>query len=224
MVKQIKGWYFPDSDTHFEQWLERGKGEYQQKQRSDILSYIKTTGRTDTCIDVGAHVGLWTKELSQVFKRVFAFEPMPHHRICFIKNVKKYNVKLYPYALGDFTGRVDFKIDKENTGNCHIVENRDKTKGQFEQKTLDKFKLDLLCYGTKKRLDYIKIDAEGHEKEVLVGAVETLEKHKPFVSVEIKEKILEKVGKSRHQLEQQLEDSDYKLILTSGCEHLYGRK
>ena len=35
---------------------------------------------------------------------------------------------------------------------------------------------------------------------------------------------IEKVGKSRHQLEQQLEDSDYKLILTSGCEHLYGRK
>ena len=224
MVKKIKGWYFPSSDTHFEQWLERGKGEYQQKQRSDILSYIKTTGRTDTCIDVGAHVGLWTKELSQVFKRVFAFEPMPHHRECFEKNVKKYNVKLFPFALGDFTGRVDFKIDKENTGNCHIVEKNDKTKGQFKQKTLDEYKLDLLCHGTKKRLDYIKIDAEGHEKEVLVGAVETLEKHKPFVSVEIKEKILEKVGKSRLQLEQQLKDSDYKLILASGCEHLYGRK
>ena len=224
MVKKIKGWYFPDSDTHFEEWLERGKGEYQQKQRSDILSYIKTTGRTDTCIDVGAHVGLWTKELSQVFKRVFAFEPMPHHRECFEKNIKKYNVKLFPFALGDFTGRVDFKIDKENTGNCHIVEKNDKTKGQFKQKKLDEYKLDLLCHGTKKRLDYIKIDAEGHEKEVLEGAVETLEKHKPFVSVEIKEKILEKVGKSRHQLEQQLEDSDYKLILASGCEHLYGRK
>ena len=224
MVKQIQGWYFPDSDTHFEQWLERGKGEYQQKQRSDILSYIKKTGRTDTCIDVGAHVGLWTKELSQVFKRVFAFEPMPHHRECFEKNVKKYNVTLFPFALGDFTGRVDFKIDKENTGNCHIVEKNDKTKGQFKQKTLDEFKLDLLCHGTEKRLDYIKIDAEGHEKEVLEGAVETLDKHKPFVSVEIKDKILEKVGKSRHQLEQQLKDSDYELILASGCEHLYGRK
>ena len=224
MVKKIKGWYFPDSDTHFEEWLERGKGEYQQKQRSDILSYIKSTGRTDTCIDVGAHVGLWTKELSQVFKRVFAFEPMPHHRECFEKNVKKKNVKLLPFALGDFTGRVNFKIDKENTGNCHIVENYDKRKGQFKQKALDEYKLDLLCHGTEKRLDYIKIDAEGHEKEVLEGAVETLEKHKPFVSVEIKDKILEKVGKSRHQLEQQLEDSDYKLILASGCEHLYGRK
>ena len=216
MVKQIKGWYFPDSDTHFEEWLERGKGEYQQKQRSDILSYIKKTGRTDTCIDVGAHIGLWTRELSQVFKRVFAFEPMPHHRECFEKNVKKYNVTLYPFALGDFTGRVDFKIDKENTGNCHIVEKNDKRKGQFKQKTLDEFKFD--------GLDYIKIDAEGHEKEVLEGAVETLDKHKPFVSVEIKDKILEKVGKSRHQLEQQLKDSDYELILASGCEHLYGRK
>ena len=224
MVKQIKGWYFPDSDTHFEQWLERGKGEYQQKQRSDILSYIKSTGRTDTCIDVGAHIGLWSRELSQVFKRVFAFEPMPHHRECFEKNVKKYNVTLFPFALGDFTGRVDFKIDKENTGNCDIVDNYDKTKGQFKQKALDEFKLDLLCHGTKKRLDYIKIDAEGHEKEGLEGAVETLEKHKPFVSVEIKEKILEKVGKSRNQLEQQLKDSDYELILASGCEHLYGRK
>ena len=224
MVKQIKGWYFPDSDTHFEQWLERGKGEYQQKQRSDILSHIKKSGRTDTCIDVGAHIGLWTRELSQVFKRVFAFEPMPHHRECFEKNVKKYNVTLFPFALGDFTGRVNFKIDKENTGNCHIVENYDKRKGQFKQKALDEYKLDLLCHGTEKRLDYIKIDAEGHEKEVLEGAVETLDKHKPFVSVEIKDKILEKVGKSRHQLEQQLEDSDYELILASGCEHLYGRK
>ena len=216
MVKQIKGWYFPDSDTHFEQWLERGKGEYQQKQRSNILNHIKKTGRTNTCIDVGAHVGLWTRELSQVFKYVYAFEPMPHHRECFEKNVKKYNVKLLPFALGDFTGKVEFKIDKENTGNCHIVENYDKSKGEFEQKELDSFKFD--------GLDYIKIDAEGHEKEVLEGAVETLEKHKPFVSVEIKEKILEKVGKSRNQLEQQLKDSDYELILASGCEHLYGRK
>ena len=216
MVKQIKWWYFPDSDTHFEQWLERGKGEYQQIQRSNILNHIKKTGRTNTCIDVGAHVGLWTRELSQVFKYVYAFEPMPHHRECFEKNVKKYNVKLLPFALGDFTGKVEFKIDKENTGNCHIVENYDKSKGEFEQKELDSFKFD--------GLDYIKIDAEGHEKEVLEGAVETLEKHKPFVSVEIKEKILEKVGKSRNQLEQQLKDSDYELILASGCEHLYGRK
>jgi FkbM family methyltransferase len=216
MVKQIKGWYFPDSDTHFEEWLERGKGEYQQIQRSNILNHIKKTGRTNTCIDVGAHVGLWTRELSQVFKYVYAFEPMPHHRECFEKNVKKYNVKLLPFALGDFTGKVEFKIDKENTGNCHIVENYDKRKGQFKQKELDNFKFD--------KLDYIKIDAEGHEKEVLEGAVETLEKHKPFVSVEIKEKILEKVGKSRNQLEQQLKDSDYELILASGCEHLYGRK
>ena len=44
---------------------------------------------------------------------------------------------LFPFALGDFTGRVDFKIDKENTGNCHIVDNYDKTKGQFKQKALD---------------------------------------------------------------------------------------
>ena len=151
-----------------------------------------------------------------MFKYVYAFEPMPHHRECFEKNVKKYNVTLFPFALGDFTGKVEFKIDKENTGNCHIVENYDKRKGQFKQKELDNFKFD--------KLDYIKIDAEGHEKEVLEGAVETLDKHKPFVSVEIKDKILEKVGKSRHQLEQQLKDSDYELILASGCEHLYGRK
>ena len=103
MVKKIKGWYFPSSDTHFEQWLERGKGEYQQKQRSDILSYIKTTGRTDTCIDVGAHVGLWTKELSQVFKRVFAFEPMPHHRECFEKNVKKCSKFFFEFFFSKIT-------------------------------------------------------------------------------------------------------------------------
>ena len=212
MVKQIKGWYFPDSDTHFEQWLERGKGEYQQKQRSDILNHIKKTGRTNTCVDVGAHIGLWSKELSQVFKQVYAFEPMPHHRECFEKNIRKYNVKLFPFALGSFEGLVKFNVDKENTGNCHIVEGS----GDFEQKALDSFKFD--------KLDYIKIDAEGHEKEVLEGAVDTLEKHKPFVSVEIKDKILEKVGKSRHQLELQLKDSDYDLILASGCEHLYGRK
>ena len=62
-MKQVKGWWLPDSDTHFSDYMtEEG---YQVKQRTEILKQVRIRKPvTANAIDVGSHVGFWAKDLT----------------------------------------------------------------------------------------------------------------------------------------------------------------
>ena len=54
-----------------------------------ILAALKflPEDRRRTCIDVGAHIGLWTRWLAREFDQTMAFEPIERHRECLVKNL-----------------------------------------------------------------------------------------------------------------------------------------
>ena len=52
-MKQVKGWWLPDTDTDFDRWIL--DGEYQKIQRDAILKFVNKDGNA---IDIGAHVFL----------------------------------------------------------------------------------------------------------------------------------------------------------------------
>ena len=55
-MKQIKGWYLPANDTHFEQYI-TDEG-YQEVHRKAILNFVKENrGELGNALDIGAHVG-----------------------------------------------------------------------------------------------------------------------------------------------------------------------
>ena len=170
-MQNINGWWLPAKESHLGRFI-RTTGEYQKPHRDHALSHVKNW---DVALDVGAHVGLWARDLCSRFGHVHCFEPVAEHRECFVKNITADNFTLYPVALGESDGMVKMAIDPENTGGTHIDQ---VVVGDIPMKTLD-------SYGFEK-VDFIKIDCESYEVNVLKGGAETLKRCKPIICIEQK--------------------------------------
>jgi FkbM family methyltransferase len=171
-MKQVAGIYLPDGEAHMPEYLKNSGGVYQPKQLNRSLMFV--TNWT-LAIDIGAHVGMWSKHLVQKFKRVVAFEPMTPLRACLERNVVSDRLQVIPIALGNEHGAVSFNYEEGHTGATHIDRQR---AGLIPIGKLDDFKLT--------GVGYIKIDTEGYELNVLEGARETLLANKPVIIVEDK--------------------------------------
>lgn len=177
-MKQVHGWYFPAAETHFPEMLENsikkgGPAEYQQPVR--LLSF-KHAKSNRVAIDVGANVGLWSRDLVKHFEQVIAFEPIAFLRECLKKNVIASNLTIESVALGHKEGKVNMIIEEWSTGHTHVDPNS--TDGDTKIITLDSLDLQIV--------DYIKIDCEGFEYRVLQGGEQTIKRCKPVIVVEQK--------------------------------------
>lgn len=160
---------FPPSDSHFDRKTDR----YQYHTYVSALKYLN---KKRIALDIGAHVGLYTRALSESFQFVNSFEPFPVTFDCLTKNTRKLsNVKLHNIALGDTNGKVDIDFNQENSGNSAVIPG-----SKFELQRLDNFNfIDI---------DFIKIDVEGYEHNVLAGGLDTIRRNKPVMIVEVKKK------------------------------------
>jgi len=104
------------------------------------------------------------------FDFVHAFEPVAEYADAFELNVIG-NRWLHRMALGDATRSVGIRQYPENTGQTHVDGD-----GDTPMITLDSFML--------RTVDLIKIDVEGYELHVAMGAVETLILSRPVVVIE----------------------------------------
>ena len=211
-MKLVKGWYLPDSDTHFEHYIK--DGGYQTVHRNTILNHIVMNKHTlKNCVDVGSHVGFWSKDFTELFEYTYAFDPIPQVRECYVKNITNSNYTLYPYGLGKEEKKISVLYSPKETGNTHAS---DKGNLEIEVKTIDTFNLP--------NIDYIKIDAEGYEIEALSGAKNLIERCKPFIHIEAKKKVMEKQNISMKDINDYFESINYEQVLTVKSELLYATK
>lgn len=172
-MQQVAGVWLPAKEDHLRGWLPKrlllGKGTYQLHTLEAAMPHVDQHRRV---IDIGAHCGLWSMHLRHIFDKVEPFEPVPQHRACFRRNVP--GIEPWPYALGPDKAVVKLVWEDDNTGHTHIGD------GNIEaaQRRLDSFRF--------KDVDLIKIDCEGYEKNVLIGAEETIKTNKPTIVVEQK--------------------------------------
>ena len=132
-------------------------------------------------VDIGASWGLYTFLLSGLSKTVHAFEPLP---FCCetINSWNKNNVIGYNVALSS--------IESQKSINVPVLDNVPIYEGatlnnlttrmknyKIQTKTLDSYALE--------NIGFVKIDVEGHELDVLLGATNTLTKYKPNIIVEV---------------------------------------
>ncbi len=158
----------PSSDHHF-------KKDQDRYQFHTYLAALGFVSRYKLALDIGGHVGFYSSAMKDSFSEVIAFEPSPSNIKCFLQNVPE--VKLIQNGLGSREESVYLNLDPENTGNNSIVEAFDGSKVMINIKTLDSFNF--------KNIDLIKIDVQGYEEEVLLGAKETLKKEKPIIIAEL---------------------------------------
>jgi len=211
-MKQIQGWYLPDTDVDFDRWIL--DGEYQKEHRDTIIKFVKQEKKVlANAIDVGAHVGFWLKDMCKEFKQVFAFEPVDEVRECLYENVKDSNYHCYTYGLGSKDEVKKINYNPKETGNSYITDNGNK---EIVIRKLDNLDLP--------QIDYIKIDAEGYEMEVIKGGMKIVEKYKPFIHVEVKGKVLEKQGLIPSDIDKFFDEIGYERRLRFKSENVYGPK
>ena len=176
---QAHGWFFADQDTHFSHMIEKnikkgGPAAYQEPVRKKSLEFVSDYG---VAVDIGANVGLWSRDLAIKFARVIAIEPVVEFQECLRRNVPMENIEVWPFALGTEDTTIDMIITEGNTGHSHIDKDTIGT-GKVEMKRLDSLDFD--------RIDYMKIDCEGYEMQILKGGENTLRTHQPVIVVEQK--------------------------------------
>jgi FkbM family methyltransferase len=174
------GWHFPDFDRHFARTVSQYPGtDYQQATINEAVQHVK---KFDCAVDVGGNVGLHTVRFASLFKTVHSFEPTTVNFECLQKNTESLdNVILHPLGLGNepTTVTIQLPADANNCGNFSIVDFADNTEQTvnetIEIQTLDSFEL---------APDLIKIDVQGFDYNVLVGATKTIAAHHPVVIIE----------------------------------------
>ena len=115
-----------------------------------------------------------------VTREWLAFEPHPDNYKRLLTNLhlnKMKNVKTFSMALGDRDGQTKLYICPYSDGHSTFF----RTKGYLTVK-IGKIDTVVNKLGLKK-IDLIKIDAEGDELAVLKGAIETIKKYKPKITV-----------------------------------------
>lgn len=178
-MREHYGWHFPHFETHFPQMLKKsvdrgGPAEYQLPVRKRSIELCQRRG---TALDIGANVGLWSRDLVDNFAKVIAFEPVAIFRECLQKNVVGDNFFISPLALGDQDTFGTMIITEGNTGHSHL-DPASLGMGEITVVKLDNLKIE--------SVDYIKIDCEGYEYRVLQGAEQTIKTCRPIVVVEQK--------------------------------------
>lgn len=176
-MKQVAGFWLPDSELHLIPFLEKSAQFYKGPtyQVDKFLACLPQIKRFGHAIDVGAHCGLWSRVMAKCFKKLDAFEPLPRHIECWRKNVLDVNATLHECALGNIGGDVAMLEEKDSTGDSRIDS---KATARVRIKTLDSLALS--------EVDYIKLDCEGFEYFAIKGGEETIRRDRPCLIVEQK--------------------------------------
>lgn len=139
---------------------------------------------TSNCIDVGAHRGSILTEILGVaaFGRHFAFEPLPD---CyeFLKNAFP-AVSVHRVALSDTVGEASFQQVTSSPAYSGLRRRRyDRPQELVEEITVQTELLDNMIPQSAE-IDFIKIDVEGAELQVLRGATKTIRRCRPTIVFE----------------------------------------
>jgi FkbM family methyltransferase len=177
----VGGLLFPDTEKHFTQFGDAVE-EYGKPDRLAAYAYVKRWRRA---LDVGANVGIFARDFALRFEEVVAFEPMRRTRECLEQNVPG-NVRIEPVAVANKPGVLQMYRTKASGGSfiCNhpkIVTpefSPDAKTYKVQVRTIDSFDFDAV--------DLIKLDIQGAEHLALLGARETILKHRPVVMVEEK--------------------------------------
>lgn len=146
----------------------------------------------DVFIDVGGNVGLWTKELYDLYNKIYFIEPSEaamteaknrindtKGKVKYLKNVCSSESKLKHslFSLSNDTG--NFSIYGKELYEDKFGIKQSET--DIESICLD----DLIDNIPTNSKVLLKVDTEGHDLDVLLGGLNLIEKYKPIICLEI---------------------------------------
>jgi FkbM family methyltransferase len=134
-------------------------------------------------LDIGANIGVITRSLAALvpYGAVHAFEPSPVTFMRLSDNCSSLrNTACHCFALGETNGSVAFSDEATSNGLRHIVNPIESGNILVHCERLD----DWFHATGLMRLDFIKIDVEGFEEEILLPASALLSRFRPVILFE----------------------------------------
>ena len=168
-----------ENDTISNSLLEYGYWE------NELIKYAETFLNDNSIIlDIGANIGTWSIPLAIKNRKVYSFEPYDSSFYSLCGNIFLNNKEhiIYPYhsAITDNVNKKTSMYLSEtiNIGGCKLIEKNDNNNklNRYKLITLDSLKLE--------KINFIKIDVEGQELNVIKGGTKTILKNKPVIFFE----------------------------------------
>ena len=166
-----------------------GHNTYQSGEEYILKEVIKSALKRnpEVIFDVGANVGDYAGQLAEHFPaaKIYCFEPVPKNYESLVQNTQGLNTTNILSAVGSQVGTLKLHIGEDNTNGQMATAHREslETVFSFVGKKIDTVEvpmttLDIFCGDTINQIDFLKIDVEGHEYEVLKGAANLIEADK----------------------------------------------
>jgi FkbM family methyltransferase len=171
--------------TSDDDYLHQLKGGFEP----DMVHLFECLLRKDFCVaDVGANIGCTSILFGELAARVISFEPSPSTFRDLQQNIRRAglaNVELCNYGLGAQRGDTKLTFSANNRAGAFISGDMKTSSGHVVEavhiETLD----DVIDGLGNARLDFIKIDAEGFEKDVIEGARDVISRDEPLIVLEL---------------------------------------
>ena len=145
-----------------------------------------------TCFDVGAHIGIYVMQMGRWVGpggRIVAFEPNPFTFQVLTRHVRINDlggrVTLVPSAAGRAPATAQLFDVQAGSGLSRLGGPNPSIVGDVAARDVEITTVDAYCARTGAKPDWLMIDVEGYEFDVLAGAVETIRRCHPGIIVEL---------------------------------------
>ena len=176
-------------ELHIDDWIQSQLYFLNEYEMPEIKALGRFLNDGDVFVDIGANIGLFTLNAANLVGEsgnVIAFEPFKLNWNSLKKNVSmnRYSsVKIENMAIGEKNGEISLYYDdsESNLGMVSFKEKGHSIKESIESITLDTY----IENQSITKIDFIKLDIEGGEFNALKGMIETLNRFKPTLLIEI---------------------------------------
>lgn len=183
----------------------------------DTMRYFRKLVKKDhVVLDIGANIGIYSFIVSERIGgsgKIYAFEPAHNAYNCLLFNIKLNGIKnVIPINSGvsNFTGKANFNICNDDAYN---------SLGNTPMNPVIKSEIinltsvdDFVNLNKIKKVDIIKVDAEGAEYLIFDGAERTLSNHRPILFFEHNPKVTEGFSNSTADLIELIRFHKYELF------------
>ncbi|MDC3266427.1 FkbM family methyltransferase [bacterium] len=165
-IDGVGNWMWPALDEGA--W----KGPSAEWENTHKDGYLEFCRGRDVVVQAGGNCGLYPRLFAKYFKRVYTFEPDALNFHCLVNNCQEENIIKLNAAIGCENKLVGINNGSRGNSGAFTVNEV----GHIPTITIDQLGLD--------KCDLIQLDIEGYELYAIKGALKTIEKFKPVISME----------------------------------------